>query len=241
MRDLARKWYGSRWFAPNAMKSRALTDTLHGAYLPYWTFDAQVHADWTAESGYYYYTTETYRDSQGKTQTRQVRHTRWVPSSGSLDHFFNDELVPASRGVPEPLLRKIEPFPTTTDLKPYDPAFLSGWVVEQYQIDILGAATAARGRMDKALEQLCARQVPGDTHRGLSVSAQYSGQTFKHILVPVWVIAYTYGAKSFQLVVNGYTGALAGKYPLSWIKITLAVLAVLIVVLIGLAVYYSNQ
>src|SRR5581483_3428305 len=62
--------------------------------------------------------------------------TRWEYSSGSLDHFFDDELVPASKGVPAPLLGKIEPFPTTTDLKPYDPGFLSGWVVEQYQIDL---------------------------------------------------------------------------------------------------------
>ena len=38
-----------------------MTDTVKGIYLPYWTFDAQSHADWTAQSGYYYYTTETYR------------------------------------------------------------------------------------------------------------------------------------------------------------------------------------
>ena len=104
VRDKVREWYGSRWFAPNALKSRALTDTVHGVYLPYWTFDAQVHADWTAESGYHYYETEYYTDSDGKRQSRQVQHTRWEPSSGSLDHFFDDELVPASRGVPAELL-----------------------------------------------------------------------------------------------------------------------------------------
>src|SRR5215213_4939289 len=76
VRDKVRAWYGSRWFAPNALKSRALTDTVHGLYIPYWTFDAQVHAEWTADSGYYYYETESYTDSQGKRQTRQVRRTR---------------------------------------------------------------------------------------------------------------------------------------------------------------------
>ena len=69
-----------------------------GLYIPYWTFDAQVHADWTAESGYYYYETESYTDANGKRQTRQVRKIRWQWSSGALDHFFDDELVPASRG-----------------------------------------------------------------------------------------------------------------------------------------------
>jgi hypothetical protein len=48
------------------------------------------------------------------------------------------------------------------------------------------------------------------------------------VLVPVWVLTYNYGASRYQLVVNGYTGAIAGKHPLSWIKIALAVLAALI-------------
>ena len=232
VRDKVRVWYGNRWFAPNTLKGRALTDTLHGVYLPYWTFDAQTHAEWTAESGYHYYETEHYTDSDGKQQSRQVQQTRWEPSSGALDHFFDDELVPASKGVTPELLRKIEPFPTTTDLKPYDPGYLSGWVVEQYQIDLIAAAQNARAIMDGKLESLCDAEVPGDTHRGLQVAADYSAQTFKHVLVPVWVLAYTYGSQSYQVVVNGYTGAMAGKHPLSWVKIALTVLAVLIVIAI---------
>ncbi len=241
VRDKVREWYGSRWFAPNKLKSRALTDTVHGLYIPYWTFDAQVHADWTADAGYYYYETESYTDSQGKRQTRQVRKTRWVPASGAIEHFFDDELVPASRGVNAELLRKVEPFPTTTDLKHYDPGFLSGWVVEQYQIDLVAAAQHSREIMDGKTEQLCASDVPGDTHRNLQVSAQYTEQTFKHILVPVWVLAYNYGSQSYQIIVNGYTGTIAGKYPLSWIKITLAVLAALIVILIIVGLAQQNQ
>ena len=235
VRDLVRKWYGDRWWAPDALKARALTDTVHGLYIPYWTFDAQVHAEWTAEAGYHYYETERSTDSQGRSQTRQVQKTRWVPASGELEHFFDDELVAASKGVPAELLRQIEPFPTTTDLKPYDPGFLSGWVVEQYQIDLIAAAQHSREVMDRKLNALCAQEVPGDTQRNLEVDADYSAQTFKHVLVPVWVLAYTYGSTVYQVVVNGYTGAIAGKHPLSWIKITLAILAVLTAILIFVA------
>ena len=68
VRESIRQWYGSRWFAPNKLKRAALTDTVKGLYIPYWTFDAQVHAEWTAESGYYYYETEYYTDANGKEQ-----------------------------------------------------------------------------------------------------------------------------------------------------------------------------
>jgi hypothetical protein len=163
IRDKIRQWYGSRWFAPSKLKSAALTDTLHGVYLPYWTFDAHASAQWWAEAGYYYYTTESYRDANGNLQTRQVQHVRWEPASGQLQHFFDDELVPGTVGVHAHLLRQVEPFPTTTDLKPYSPEFVRGWTVERYQVDLSKAARINEEDMDSQLRSLCAREVPGDT------------------------------------------------------------------------------
>ncbi len=237
VREKVRAWYRNRWFAPNRFKNRAFTDTIHGLYLPYWTFDAQVAAIWTADAGYYYYTTETYRDSKGNTQTRQVQHVRWEPASGALEHFFDDELVSASLGVPADLLRRVEPFPTK-ELAPYDAGYVSGWVVEQYQIDLDAAAEHSRETMDTELRKLCAAQIPGDTHRNLQVEADYSGQTFKHVLLPVWLLNYQYGGTTYRIVANGVTGTLAGKYPKSWIKIAFLVLVLL---LIGLIIFYFAE
>lgn len=235
IRERIRAWYGSRWFAPNRLKSAALTDTLHGVYLPYWTFDAQVSARWRADAGHHYYETESYRDSQGNTQTRQVRNTRWVPAAGQLNHFFDDELVPGTTGVHARLLRKIEPFPTLTDLKAYSPEFVRGWTVERYQIDLRQAEQLNQQSMQQQMQELCGREVPGDTYRNLQVDAHYEGRSFKHILVPVWLVSYTYGSRSFQILANGYTGTLAGEQPYSWVKISFAVLAVLLLILIGVA------
>ena len=233
-RDGIRAWYGKLWLAPNALKRRALTDTVKGIYLPYWTFDAQVDATWTAEAGHYYYTTETYTDGGGRIQSRQVQHVRWEPAAGKVSHFFDDDLVCASVGVHPGLIRGIEPFPTT-ELKPYDAGYVAGWVVERYQIDLIAAAKAAREDMDAKLRQMCVAQIPGDTYRNLEVRANYSGQTFKHILAPVWLLSYNFGAKAFQAAMNGVTGAIRGEYPKSWIKVTLLVLAAIVAMLIVLS------
>ena len=229
VRDRIRQWYSSRWFAPNRFQSAALTDTLHGIYLPYWTFDAHASAQWQAEAGYHYYTSESYRDSNGNLQTRQVQHTRWEAASGQLQHFFDDALVPGTVGVHSKLLREVEPFPTTTDLKPYAPEFVRGWTVERYQIDLAQAAKTNQADMDAILRERCIRQIPGDTWRNLRVQRQYRGRTFKHVLVPVWLVGYTYGRTTYQIVANGYTGQIAGERPYSWIKITLAVMLGLVV------------
>jgi len=231
VRSIIKRWYGSKWLAPGKLKKKALVDTIKGIYVPYWTFDARVHCPWQADAGYYYYTTETFRDRNGRMQSRRVRRVRWEFSSGEIDHFFDDEPIPGGRGVELGLLKQIEPFPTA-DLLPYDTAYLAGFVIEHYQVVLIEAARAAREGMHQQLRQLCGQQVPGDTHRNLKISPDYAGETFKHILVPIWVLAYDFGAKSYQVLVNGVTGDIAGHYPKSIWKILFLVLLALIVVVV---------
>jgi hypothetical protein len=230
VRERIRRWYASKWLAPNNLRLRALVDRVRGVYIPYWTFDAHVVCPWEAEAGHYYYTTETYRDNQGRQQTRRVRHVRWEPASGEVRHFFDDEPVPGTHGVSSALLRQVEPFPTA-ELVLYDTSFLSGFVVEHYQVVLVDAAQHSQEQMTQKLREMCAREVPGDTHRNLEVHPVFSGQTFKHVLVPVWLLTYIYSNRPWQVVVNGYTGAIAGDYPKSWWKIALLVLVAIIIVI----------
>ena len=115
---------------------------------------------------------------------------------------------------------------------PFDPGYLAGWTVERYQIDLVAAAERSRQQMDDQLRALCAEQVPGDTLPQPGRQRDVHDQTFKHILAPVWLMTYVYGAKSYQVVVNGVTGTIAGSRPWSWIKVTLLVLALIIAFLI---------
>ncbi len=78
---------------------------------------------------------------------------------------------------------------------------------------------------------MCISQIPGDTYRNLQVDSHYSAQTFKHVLLPVWVLSYVYGSRSYQVAVNGCTGRIAGKYPLSWVKILIVSIIALLIFL----------
>jgi hypothetical protein len=86
--------------------------------------------------------------------------------------------------------------------------------------------------MSRQLFEMAASEIPGDTYRNLDIRPVFSGRTFKHILVPVWLLSYLYGRTSYQVVVNGATGRMAGQYPKSAWKIALLVLLALTVLLI---------
>ncbi|MGC4015509.1 MAG: zinc ribbon domain-containing protein [Luteolibacter sp.] len=224
-----KNYLASKWFAPGDLKRRNLVDRINRVYLPYWTFDSNAECPWTAESGTYYYVTVQDRDSEGRSVTRQERRVRWSPASGHVSTFFDDVVISGSAGLDGDLLQKIEPFPTK-DLVPYETMYVSGWQVEQYQVPLPEAARRGFGTMQGILEQMCAGEVPGDTYRNLQIYPEFSGKTFKHILAPVWLLAYQYRGKTWQGVVNGVTGTTAAKFPISPWKVALVVLAVLIVI-----------
>jgi len=226
-------WLKKLWFRPSDLKDRAKVTEIKGVYIPYWTFDAQVASSWTAEAGYYYYETEYVEeeDSDGNIveRERQVQKTRWEPAWGSRHDTFDDVLVCASKGLPERLADRIKTF-NTTELKPYDPAFLAGWKAEEYAVDLNDAWKKAVVVMEHQQERRCAGDVPGDTHRFLNVTNHFSDETFKHVLLPLWISAYRYGDKVFRFLVNGQTGEVVGKAPWSVVKILLFSLGVAAVI-----------
>jgi len=220
-----RSWLSGLWLRPNDLKSAAALTAFRGVYVPFWTFDALTHSAWTAEAGYNYPVPVNVMEN-GRSVTRMETRTRWEPASGMLEKAFDDVPVPASRGVPPALARGIEPFPTSL-LVPYAPEFLSGFLAEENGVPLAEALAQAHARMDSEIRAACGRAVPGDTYRNLSVRTEYSGVSYKNGLLPIWIAAYRYGARSYRFLVNGVTGRATGTAPYSPWKIGLLVLAVL--------------
>ena len=167
--------------------------------------------------------TVRHRGPNGKTRTRRVRKTRWRPASGHVSTWFDDIVISGSRGLDPGILNKIEPFPTK-DLVPYETRYVSGWQVEQYQVPLPDAARLGRGTMEGLLREMCGREVPGDTYRSLHISPAFSRKTFKHILVPIWLLSYRYRGKTWQAATNAVTGKTHAKFPLSAWKIAMVTL-----------------
>jgi predicted RNA-binding Zn-ribbon protein involved in translation (DUF1610 family) len=230
------KWLKGLWFRPNDLKRKAKVTDIQGVYVPYWTFDADVESDWTAQAGYYYYETEYYEDEDGNEKSREVRHTRWEHAWGSREDNFDDVLVCASKGLPENLADRLSTFDTKA-LKPYDSAFLSGWKAEEYAVDLNGAWKRGVDKMESKQRQRCANDVPGDTHRFLQVTNYFSNETFKHILLPIWISAYRYRDKAYRFLVNGQTGEVVGKAPWSIWKILAAIIVLTALVVGGYFLY----
>jgi len=239
-----REWLRSRWFAPNALKTFAQPDAIGGVYIPFWTYDTNTTSFYEGERGDHYYTTETYYESDGKggqvARTRQVQHTRWSPASGTVTRWFDDLLVPATVSMAENRLDALEPW-DLMELRPYDPAFLSGFKAQHYQVDLAKGFERVKQVCSPVIRYDVSNDIGGDEQRIHNVATHYSGITFKHLLLPVYAGAYRFNRKVFQIVINGRTGEILGDRPYSYWKIALLVVAILFVLMILVAVFGSGN
>lgn len=214
-----RTWIRGLWLRPNDLKRMAKVAAIDGVYTPFWTFDAQAESRWRAESGYAYQESQSYNDHEGKRRTRQVTKYRWQNSQGQREAFYDDLLVCASKGLERDLVRRLEPYNTTTELVPYKPEYLAGWSAEQYALEPKQAWAMARQDLEDREYAASGDEVPGDKHRGLQVTTKLSEVSWKHVLLPVWIAAYRYNGKSYRFLVNGETGEVSGEAPFSYWKL----------------------
>lgn len=236
------QWLGRLWFAPGglveyARKGRALS----GIYVPYWTFDADTRSSYTGQRGTYYYETRMVTvEVNGRRQQRQeqVRKTRWQSVSGRVARFFDDVLVLASQSLPHNYTEGLQPWDLNA-LQAYRADYLAGFIAEGYTIGLADGNARAHEKMAQIIALDVARDIGGDEQRISQISTQHSNETFKHILLPVWMAAYKYNGKTFRFVVNGQTGKVQGERPYSAWKIAFAVIAAAIA--IGLVAYFGQQ
>jgi hypothetical protein len=212
------KWLRWRWLAPGDLKRYARSDaSLHGVYLPFWTYDCQ--------------TTSDYRGARG---VRKDKSTSWSDVSGRVGHFHDDVLVMASRSLPPTITSALTRWDTAA-LVPYKPEFVSGFHAEAYQLGLAEAYPVARTMIDEKVRELVRREIGGDSQRIDSIDTRYGRFTFKHVLLPAWVSAYRYRDQVYRFVVNGQTGETDGESPLSAWKVALLAVALLFFLYVAFA------
>ena len=234
-------WLGRLWFAPNGLQQYTRAGrTLNGIYVPFWTFDADTHSRYTGAKGIHYYETRMVTvNVNGRNETRQeqVQKTRWYPAAGRVARDFDDVLAIASTSLEGQLGDDLEPWDLAA-LKPYAPDYIAGFQAEGYTVALADGHITAQHRMARVIEGDVRMDIGGDVQRIDSVDTDYANETFKHILLPIWMAAYKYGGKSYRFMVNGQTGEVQGERPYSAWKITFAELLAAIVV--GVAIYLNQ-
>lgn len=223
--SLAAEWMGKGWYHPNALAGNAILRRFYGVYLPFWNFNAQVNAQWRAEVGYQK-TERHYNAHQKRWETRT--RTVWKWENGRVHLNIEDLLVTGSspNHLSHRILHQLYPF-MMGDLTAYVPEFLAGWQAQAYETTLTEAWEIGKRTIREDTKKACYQRIHSNQVRNFNMSADFSDESWRYILLPVYLAAYRYEGKVYQVMINGQTGVVAGAKPVAWWKIWLAIAAIL--------------
>lgn len=233
------------WYRPSDLAQAKIAERLRGVYLPFWSFAVRADSTWRARIGEYWYRTETYTTVEnGKTvtRTRTVQETEWHELAGRHHSYHSQYLVSASRGLPQKHADAVGPFRIEA-MHRYAPRFLAGWASEEYALERDPAYQVCQAEFERREAAQIAAFLPGDTHSGLQVQTRFSLASSDLLLLPIYLVGFQYGKKTYRFAINGQTGKVYGEKPVSAGRIA-AVVAVGILIIAGvvaLAMFFGSR
>ncbi len=233
-KEKSKTWAKRKFFAPRKFKKTASSENLKGVYTPCFTFDSQTYSYYEGRLG----RTHTTTSGSGKNATTHT-YTEWFSVSGAYNEFFDDVLITAGEKFDQKRLNKVSPYDTNNS-SAYDGKYLLGFMAYHYDREISDCWSSAKKIIDRVIRRSILSQYSYDVIDYLNISTHHERVTYKYVMLPVYVGHFEYRKKLYNFFVNGTTGKVAGKTPVSPLKVLLAVLIGVAVVVGGVLLFLNG-
>jgi DNA-directed RNA polymerase subunit RPC12/RpoP len=205
-----KKWCKNGRLTPDGFMTADRIKNITGIYVPFWLYDLHSIADVRAKAtkvrtytqGDYIYTETKYYDVERK-----------------IDLTFQKVPVDASEKMNDELMDKLEPYDYGT-LKDFKTPYLAGFLAEKYSFNNKDLFPRVKSKVSSYIDKYI-----GSTINGYS-SVQYLEKNVAtderkayYVLLPVWMVYYDFDKQEHTFAMNGVTGKVVGKPPLSMKKI----------------------
>lgn len=205
-----KKWCKNGRLTPKGFMSGNRVKEITGMYVPFWMYDlnskVKVHATGkkirTYTRGNYIYTETKYYD---------------VFRDINLD--YAKVPVDASERLNDELMDKLEPY-NYSDLKPFKTPYLAGYLAEKYNFTDEQLFSRVKSKIQRFIDSYVRSTISGYS------SVHYNRQDINteqrksfYVLLPVWMVYYDHDKQEHTFAMNGQTGKVVGKPPISYGKV----------------------
>lgn len=201
-----RAWTKNGLLTPSGFTRSSTLEKITGIYVPFWLYDMMAEVDMSAvctrtrvtRSGD---TESTYTDHYDVRRNIGVRYTK-IPADASKE--MDDRLMDA-----------LEPF-SYDELKTFEMPYLSGYVAERYQYSDMELLDRIKQRVQQYADNACRETIGGyGSVNVVNEQIQMDKTDSEYVLLPVWMLSYTYKGEQKMFAINGQTGKTVGKPPIS--------------------------
>jgi DNA-directed RNA polymerase subunit RPC12/RpoP len=204
------KWCRKGLLTPKGFMTADRIKSITGMYVPFWLYDLRSKGLMDAECtkvrayslGEYNYTETSYYNVHRQVDLQYVK----VP-------------VDASKKMDDQLMDKLEPY-DYGNLKDFNTPYLAGYIAEKYNYDDKELFPRVKSRVDQYVETYIKSTING--YASTSVRRKVIDTkplNASYTLIPVWMVSYDYNNKEYIFAMNGQTGKIVGKPPISTGKV----------------------
>ncbi|MEW9122720.1 MAG: TFIIB-type zinc ribbon-containing protein [Thermotaleaceae bacterium] len=203
-------WCKNGLLTPKGFMTADRVKSITGIYVPFWLYDLNSKASIDAlctkvrsySRGEYIYTETSYYDVHRSADLNYIK----VP-------------VDASEKMKDELMDKLEPY-DYSNLKDFNTPYLAGYIAEKYNYDDKQLFPRVKSRIENYVEDYIR-----------STTNEYSTTSYKrkqidtkpkhayYTLLPLWMVCYDYKQSEYVFAMNGQTGKIVGKPPISYGKV----------------------
>ncbi len=199
-------FYKGKFLLPKEFTKGNRVKEIKGLYVPFWLFDCAASGTVT------YNAVKEKTWKQGNTEYTK-KDTYLVTRSGSMD--FAMIPVDGSKQMDDGFMDAIEPFDYSQTVE-YDSAYFSGYLAEKYDVSSKEAEPRVNARVTQTVKNVFRDSVKGyNTVDEKSASVNIQDGKIRYAMMPVWMLTTKYNNENYTFAMNGQTGKLVGKLPIS--------------------------
>lgn len=210
-------WTKKKWFIPKDFFDKSQIDKLTGVYFPYWTVDADVSGQLSANAT----AVRIWRVGDIEyTETKQFQVFR----KGVLS--FKELIKNAlSKNTQQKMVEQVQPFPLDKAID-FKSQYLAGFQAEKRDIEYLAIRDTVEKEIHSYSENLLKETATGyTTLTSVNTNISINEEKNHYVLLPVWLVTYRGSRQSdkiYYYAMNGQTGKVSGVLPMSYKRLGLA-------------------
>lgn len=204
------KWKAKGMFHPREFKQATKVKELKGQYVPFWFYDLNSTGEIEAIG------------TKVRTYTRgdyRYTETSYFDVGRRFNLTFNDLPADASERMDDKVMDMLEPF-DKKDFVPFSTPYLTGFVAEKYDYNDKALFKRIHERASKYttdyIRDTCKHYNSIKINRS---NINITPNRTRYALLPIWFFNYKYKGEMYSFTMNGQTGKVIGKPPISKPKV----------------------
>lgn len=208
--DAFKQWCKKGLLTPRDFMTADRIKNITGIYVPFWLYDVNGRGEAEATC----------------TRVRTYTKGDWIYTETKYYHVYrkvdlNYSRIPcdASKKMDDNMMDKIEPF-HYDNLKDFQMPYLAGYISEKYDFDDEQMLPRIKSRVSDYVDSYIRSTINGyNTVSFIRKDINVRKKRADYTLLPVWMVCYDYRQAEHIFAMNGQTGKIVGKPPLSKGKI----------------------